>query len=422
MLPSLLAAMSGNLIDLSNLGNLGNLGNLIKIVLHNFSPMQSTRLFPVSWLAWLRRLSPTTLTIPTPERWRAIAGAALGILLTGWLSKWFNPQALSWLIAPIGASAVLVFAVPSSPLAQPWSVVGGNTLSALIGTACVLLIPDTTVAATMAVAIAIGVMILMRCLHPPGGATAMLIVLSHNDSWFFMVSPVLCNSLLLVMVGVAFNNLAGRTYPHRAASVSTAMPPAGSRFTRADLNAALEHYNQVLDVSPDDLVNLLQHAEAAVYQRTLGELRCQDIMTLDPRAVEFGTALNEAWGIMRSAHIKALPVVDRARRVVGIVTVADFLSHARLDEHTGLAARLHSMLRPSKLTHSERPEVVGQIMKRQVRVASAHRHVVELLPLFSEAGHHHLPIIDHENRLVGILTQSDLVRALTKAVQPSMAQ
>jgi CBS domain-containing membrane protein len=114
-------------------------------------------------------------------------------------------------------------------------------------------------------------------------------------------------------------------------------------------------------------------------------------------------------------------VVDRARRVVGIVTVADFLNHARLDDHTGLAGRMQAMLRPSKLTHSERPEVVGQIMTRQVRVMSAHRHAVELLPLFSEAGHHHLPIIDPENRLVGILTQSDLLRALSNAVKPSAA-
>ena len=381
--------------------------------------MQNTHPFTVTWLAWLRRLLPATLTIPTIERWRAVAGAALGVLLTGLLSKWLNPGAISWLIAPIGASAVLIFTVPSSPLAQPWSVVGGNTLSALIGTACVLLIPDTTLAATLAVAIAIGVMILMRCLHPPGGAAALLVVLSHNESWFFVLSPVLCNSLLLVVIGIVFNSLTGRTYPHKHALQSPATPPASSsRFTRADLNAALLHYNQVLDVNPDDLIDLLQHAEATAYQRTLGELRCVDIMTIDPQAVEFGTALNEAWTLMRSAHIKALPVVDRARRVVGIVTIADFLHHARLDDHTGLAARVRSMLRPSKRTHSERPEVVGQIMKRQVRVASAQRHVVELLPLFSEAGHHHLPIIDQENRLVGILTQSDLVRALSNAVKP----
>ena len=366
----------------------------------------------------MRRLWPAPLTISVVERWRAVAGAALGILFTGLLSKWLNPGAMLWLIPPIGASAVLIFTVPSSPLAQPWPVVVGNTVSALIGTACAMLVPSDAIAAPLAVALAISAMMFLRCLHPPGGAVALMVVLLHNNAWSFAVLPVLCNSLLLVVAGITFNSLAGRSYPHKLAPEREATTTASrGRFTRADMDAALQHYNQVIDVHPDDLVVLLQHAEAAAYQRTLGELRCQDIMTRTPQAVEFGTALNEAWTLMRSSHVKALPVVDRARRVVGIVTVADFLRHARLDDHTGLATRLHRMLIPSKRTHSERPEVVGQIMTRQVRVASAQRHVVELLPLFSEAGHHHLPIIDPENRLVGILTQSDLVRALSNAVK-----
>lgn len=382
--------------------------------------MQGARPLEKPVVTWLRRLSPASLTIPTKEQWRIIAGAALGILLTGWLSHWLAPATTSWLIAPVGASAVLVFGVPSSPLAQPWSVVGGNTLSALVGTACALLIPDTSLAAALAVSLAIGTMLLARCLHPPGGAAALLVVLSHHPSWSFVAFPVFFNSLLLVVVGIVFNSLTGRAYPHRHVPDREAPQPVdANRFTRADLDAALQHYNQVLDVDPDDLVELLQHAQAVAYQRTLGELRCQDVMTPNPRAVEFGTELHEAWTLMRASGVRALPVVDRARRVVGIVTVADFLKHARLDDHQGLAARLQDLLRRSGRSHSDRPEVVGQIMTRKVRVVSANRPAVDLLPLFSEAGHHHLPIIDHENRLVGILTQSDLVRALSNAVQRS---
>ncbi len=367
---------------------------------------------------WLLRFLPNALTLPPGERWRMVAGAGLGLLITGLASHWLQPEALAWLIAPIGASAVLVFAVPSSPLAQPWSVVGGNTVSAMVGIACALLIPDTTLAAACAVALAIGAMVLSRCLHPPGGAVALLVVLSPHPNWSFAVFPVLGNSLLLVSVGVVYNSLTGRPYPHKHSPDPDAVHATDTGlFSRADLDSALRQTNQVLDVDPDDLVALLRRAQASAYQRTLGELRCQDIMTPEPLAVEFGTALHEAWALMRRSKVKALPVVDRARRVVGIVTMADFLRHARLDEHTGLATRLQNMLRPSKLTHTDRPEVVGQLMTRQVRVASAQRHAVELLPLFSQAGHHHVPIIDHEMRLVGILTQSDLVRALSRAVQ-----
>ena len=74
-------------------------------------------------------------------------------------------------------------------------------------------------------------------------------------------------------------------------------------------------------------------------------------------------------------------------------------------------------MRRSERTHSEKAEAVGQIMTRQVRVASAERPVIDLVPLFSERGHHHVPIIDAERRLVGMITQSDLVKALYRAVQ-----
>ncbi|MDX2396489.1 CBS domain-containing protein, partial [Streptomyces sp. DK15] len=121
--------------------------------------------------------------------------------------------------------------------------------------------------------------------------------------------------------------------------------------------------------------------------------------------------------LMRQRRIKALPVVDRARRIVGIVTVADFMRHADLDRHHGIGDRLRAMVQRVASSHSEQPEVVGQIMTRTVRVASADRPLVDLVPLFSEGGHHHIPIIDHAQRLVGIVTQSDLVGALYRAVR-----
>jgi len=374
---------------------------------------------PGTLRGWLRRLAPAPLPISRAERWRVVGGVALGVLVMALVSKWAEPLHASLLIAPVGASAVLVFGLPGSPLAQPWSVVAGNVLSALAGTACVLLVPDGVAGAALAVALAFGAMLAGRCLHPPGGAIALMVVLAHNPSWPFAVVPVLASSVLLVVVATAYHAATGHTYPHRHAGEGSAPQPEGvHRFTRADLDQALAHYNELIDVDPDDLVDLLQHAEAAAYQRTLGELRCEDVMTRNPMAVEYGTALSEAWAVMRTNHIKALPVIDRARRIVGIVTFADFLNMARLDDHDGLAVRLQNLLRPSGLLHSQRPEVVGQIMTRQVRVVSAQRHAVELLPLFSEAGHHHLPVIDAERRLVGVLTQSDLVRALSQAVRP----
>jgi CBS domain-containing membrane protein len=139
-------------------------------------------------------------------------------------------------------------------------------------------------------------------------------------------------------------------------------------------------------------------------------------MTRQLVTADYAMPLREAWSLLREHRIKALPVTDPAGRVVGIVTVADFLRHVDLDGHEGVGARLRDFLRMTTTVHTHKPEVVGQIMKRQVRVASADRAVTELVPLFSEGGHHHIPIIDAERRLVGIITQTDLVKALHEAI------
>jgi CBS domain-containing membrane protein len=118
---------------------------------------------------------------------------------------------------------------------------------------------------------------------------------------------------------------------------------------------------------------------------------------------------------MRKHHIKALPVVNRQQHLLGIMTIADFMRHAQLDSHSSIAHKLRHLIRYTTTLHSSKPDVVGQIMTSQVRVASADKHVVELLPLFSEGGHHHIPIVNGKHKLVGMITQSDFVRALYKA-------
>lgn len=381
---------------------------------------------------WLLALRPAPLRVDARERLRVVAGAVIGLLLTALLTEWLSRHApgVPWLVAPLGASAVLVFGVPASPLAQPWAVVMGNTASALVGVACVHLFGDTPeLAAAIAVGVAIGVMFLLRCLHPPGGAAALLMVLSGVHDWRFVLDPVLLNSLVMVAVGMAYNGVTGRRYPHPQVAAAVAPAPAVSAatadaaadlpgvdpaFSGADLEAALAHYNQVLDVPEDDLRAILDEAGLQAARRRMTTLRCADVMSTDLKVVEWGTPLADAWALLREHRIKALPVVDRARRVIGIVTLADFMRGQALDDHADWPARLRHLIRPTPATHSDKPEVVGQIMSRQVRVASAERPLSDLVPMFAATGHHHIPIVGEEARLVGILTQSDLVTALAR--------
>lgn len=368
--------------------------------------------------AFVRAFWPAPHAIDALERLRASVGAALGILLVAVCAAfWLNGNAAHEhgllalaLVAPLGASAVLVFAVPSSPLAQPWSVVGGNTLSALVGIACCKWIPDASLAAAAAVGLAIALMLFMRCLHPPGGASALLMVLIGCDRFEFAFSPVLIDSVLMVLAGLAYNNLTGRSWPHLPLPAKA----APTHLHRADLDAVLARYNQILDVSRDDLEVLLEQVEALNFQRSVGDLRCRDVMTKEPLTVGQETTLRDAWALMRERRIKALPVTDRQQHLLGILTVADFMGQIDLDVHDGIAWRLRTLVRPKK---TDEARTVGQIMTRTVRVSSSDRLLLDLVPVFSDNGHRHIPIIDDKQRLVGIITQSDLIRALYRAVR-----
>lgn len=374
----------------------------------------------------LRDFAPAPLTVNGVERFRASSGALIAVLLTAFASvaALGSGASLPALIGPVGASAVLLFAAPASPLAQPWSIIGGNTVSALVGVACMKWIPDPMLAGALAVSLAIAAMFALRCLHPPGGAIALTAVVGgpaiQAAGFKFALFPVALNSVLLLAVALVFNNLTRRPYPHRQQppdhankhGTADALPGDRLGFTLEDLDDVLKQYNQVLDISRDDLESLFLQTEMHAYRRRFGEIACADIMSRDVITVEYGTHMEDAWALMRRHDIKALPVIDRARRVIGIVTFTDFIKHADLDVHHGFDKKLRQFIRRTLDTHTNKAEVVGQIMTRAVLTARANMHIVELVPILSDSGLHHIPVIDNERRLVGLVTQSDLIAAL----------
>lgn len=197
------------------------------------------------------------------ERVVACVGAAIGIALTMILcaAMVHGPADIPVIVAPLGASAVLVFAVPSSPLAQPWPVIGGNILSTLVGVAAFRLVPQPALAAGVAVGGAILVMSLLRCLHPPGGAAALTAVIGgsavHQAGYGFALAPVGVNSIALVALALLFHRMTARSYPH----VPSPPAPASDLFV-ADIDAALAEMDESFDINRDDLNALLTRARA----------------------------------------------------------------------------------------------------------------------------------------------------------------
>jgi CBS domain-containing membrane protein len=376
-------------------------------------------------LQWLRTFVPQRNTVPRHERMRSVAGALIGLLLTAGLSMHLLGTATLplALVAPMGASAVLLFCVPASPLAQPWSVIGGNTISALVGIACAKAIGNPLLAAPLAGSLAILVMFLLRCLHPPSGAVALTTVLGgpavHAAGFGFAFLPVCLNSALIVLVALVFNNLTGRRYPHSQQSMlqnvhatRDPVPTARIGFTKEDMDAALARYGQVLDISRDDLEAILLETEAQAYGRRFGIVTCGAIMSKDAVTVRPGMPLDEAWRLLRRHGLHALPVLDKAGRVAGVVGQNDFLHHAGLDDYQTLGERLQGLLGHLLGRRGGRPGKVLEIMHRHVKTVGVDEPIAELVPLMTNQGLHHIPVVDAHGIFAGVVSHSDLLAAL----------
>lgn len=365
--------------------------------------------------AWVPRTTPVSV----PERLRSALGALVGILATGLLSRWAvgDTSALPILIAPMGASAVLLFAVPSSPLAQPWSIMGGNVLAALVGVSVALLVADPLVASAVAIGVTILLTMTFRCVHPPSGAVALTAVLGGHAiqalGYGFVVWPVGANSVLLLGVALLFNRGVGRSYPHRpqavaAGDAATGAPtPSRASFSTADLDAVLAERDALLEVDKRDLEAILRQAELRAWRRRTGQATCAAVMVRNVTAISPDAPVGEALALLRGHRIKTLPVTDERARVVGIVTQTDLLEKAvesRPDKRLDTYRRRLSIVRGRP-----EPGSVAAIMTVPATTVASDTPLADVLWLMGRTGLSHLPVVDTDEKLSGIVAQSDLV-------------
>ncbi|BCG81194.1 HPP family protein [Mesorhizobium sp. 113-3-3] len=332
------------------------------------------------------------------ERLLACIGATIGIALTGVISglAMGGGPHVALLVAPMGASAVLLFAVPASPLAQPWSIIGGNSISALVGVTVAHFIHDPVMASGLAVALAIAAMSFTRCLHPPGGAAALTAVLGGpavvSAGFLFPFVPVALNSIILVTLGLLFHKLARRNYPHVAAPIAnshgTADPPARQRvgFRPEDIDAALTTLDETFDIGREDLERLLRQVELQAMVRSHRTLLCQDIMSRDVVSVPEQATADEARRQLLDHNIRTLPVVDADARLVGAVGLRE-------------------------LTRAT--DTVKGVMSR-AGTASPDTPAMSLLPVLTDGRSHAVVIVDGERRILGLITQTDLLAAAAR--------
>lgn len=345
--------------------------------------------------------SPILLGATLRGRVIACIGVAVGIAVTGLICGFAGGRGLHLplLVAPMGASAVLVFVVPASPLAQPWPTIGGNIISAFVGVLVAHLVPEPTLAAGLAASLAIAAMSFTRSLHPPGGAAALIAAFggasAAGPDLLFPLFPVGVNACLLVGCGLVFHKLAGNSYPHRvpkapANETMTRDLPPGERvgFKPEDIDAALVRLGETFDISRADLDLVVREVETQALMREHGGLACADLMSRDVIAIDERAVLSAARARLIAHHLLEMPVVDGQERVVGMI---------------GLKQLATPAIR------------VADVMAKPVSV-TADTSASELIRLFTSGAAHTVAIVDERQHLVGVVTQTDLLAAMSRGL------
>lgn len=215
---------------------------------------------------WFHYFGQDQAFVAWPERFRSVLGAFIGLGVTvvvgKWLGEWVGIN--EWLMASLGASALLIFVLPSSPMAQPWAVIVGNVVSALVGVTCATYINDVLLALPIAVALSIMAMFILRCLHPPAAAVALIAILGHVTVYRYAIFPVMFDSIVICLVASFYNTFTGKVYPTRppkqASTNQFSDKSAQLSHARAEarLDAVLAEYQEVMDVDRAELIQIIQ--------------------------------------------------------------------------------------------------------------------------------------------------------------------
>ncbi|WP_196893907.1 HPP family protein [Aureivirga marina] len=124
-----------------------------------------------------------------------------------------NNTEIPFMMAPFGATCVLAFGVPVSPLAQPRNILGGHLISTIIGILCLQFLGTEWYSLAIGVGSAIAIMQLTKTTHPPAGADPLVVILS-GSTWSFLINPVLSGAIIITLIALLFNNFhKKRKYP-----------------------------------------------------------------------------------------------------------------------------------------------------------------------------------------------------------------
>nr|WP_218948907.1 HPP family protein [Acinetobacter sp. YH16039] len=357
-----------------------------------------------SRLEWLNTLKPNFKILPLKDRLLCGLGALLGLTLSSFISWWVLGDINAWYIAPMGASSVLLFAVPASPLAQPWNMVIGNIIAGVIGVTCAAYIPNLTEAFSVAVALSIFLMMTTDSLHPPSGAVAITAVLGgeavHELGYYFIFYPVLLNSVLLMFVAIIFNRLLGKQYPQVAQINQRSKDPTPTQkvtIQPQDIQATLDQQTELLDISEYDLQKIILAAQEKANARGVSQFKCQDIMTKDVISLNANDDIHSALDKFKHMNLMSLPVINAQQQLVGTLALYEVVEWFK---------------RATDLRTTWQRQV-KDIMVRQVVTVKPEQPIQDLVPYFVERSFNYIPVVEKQ-KMVGIISRADIIAALNQ--------
>lgn len=376
-----------------------------------------------------KSLGPAVARASGIEAFRAGLGAFLGLGLTGLflLSPQIDTELGLYLVAPFGATSVLLFAIPNSPLAQPWSAIVGNTIAAVVGVAVCLTVPDPTLRIAFAVGLAITATILSRAVHPPAGAVAMTAAMSPEaidqlGFWFALV-PIAVGTAALVGLAAVYARLTGRRYPFRQFDdpgkhgTADRNPTERLGLSEDELITILERYSQSFNLGVEDLARLIGAAELQAAAQSSGPLTAQDIMSRNVVTVSAHTSLGDIADLFKQHHFTSLPVIGPDKTFLGVIFQMHLITQARSDAirlDRGYGAALRRMLDRAR----DKPLKAGDIMSVAGPRATTLTPIGALLPMMADGDTDAVPVIEY-GKIVGIVTRTDLIAALARSAARS---
>lgn len=372
----------------------------------------------------LRHLRPAASFAGGRETLRATLAVALALALLELLLRPVRGtgEAGLFLIPPLAASSVILFAVPNSPMAQPWPALLGNCLSAAVAVASVLWIDDPALRVPVAAASALLLMHLARALHPPGGAVAVLGALNpeiiQKLGFGFVLAPVGLGTLCLILLAIPFARLTGRYYPFRQPEARQAKG-ADDRLavSRDELAALLQEFRQSTNIGVEDLARLIVATERLAAQHQAEGIPVAEVMSHDLVTVRQDARLSEVAGLFRQHGFTSLPVLDNKGRYLGLIFQIHLIRSAEdLARATqgGFVAAMARRLAPGR----EDGLRAADLMDATVPHLAPDAPASALMPLLARGHCDAIPVLDDRGpdgpALVGVVTRTDLVSLLAR--------